>query len=65
MFKKKLGALKKKITRDKVFDAIFLAVLCIVYSIVAFMNLGDDIAPQTFYRLGAEEELASLLYRYH
>ena len=61
MFKKKLAELKKKITRDKVFDAIFLAILCIIYSIVAFTNLGDDIAPQTFYRLGAEEELAIVL----
>ena len=61
MFKKKLGELKKKITRDKVFDAIFLAVLCIIYSIVAFTNLGDDMAPQTFYRLGSEEELAIVL----
>ena len=61
MLKKKLAQIKKAITREKVFDAIFLSLLCIVYSIVAFTNLGDDTAPQTFFRLQSEEKLAIVL----
>lgn len=61
MFKKVVEKIKKKVTREKLFDAIFLSVLCIVYSIVAFTNLGDDVAPQTFYRLEENESIAIVL----
>ena len=61
MFKKVVEKIKKKVTREKLFDAIFLSVLCIVYSIVAFTNLGDDVAPQTFYRLNEDAKLAIVL----
>ena len=50
-----LTKLKKFLMRERVLDAIFLAGLIILYSAVAIFNLGDDTAPQTFYKLRPEE----------
>jgi len=46
-----LSGLKKFFTRDRVFDALFLTFLVVIYTIVSFINLGEDKAPQTFYKL--------------
>ena len=48
---------KKYWTREKVFDSLFLNFLCIIYFIVALINLGDLNAPQTFTRLAYDEEI--------
>ena len=48
----------KFFTKNRILDSLFLAGLCIIYSIVAFMNLGDDKAPQTFYRTEDDEVIA-------
>ena len=48
----------KFFTKNRILDSLFLAGLCIIYSIVAFMNLGDDKAPQTFYRTEDEDVIA-------
>lgn len=48
---------KKYWTREKVFDSLFLSFLCIIYFIVALINLGDLNAPQTFTRLAYDEEI--------
>lgn len=53
--------LKKYFTREKVFDSLFLAFLCLIYSIVALTNLGETVAPQTFYRMKVHEELVITL----
>lgn len=53
-----LTKLKKFLMRERVLDAIFLAGLIILYSAVAIFNLGDDTAPQTFYKLRPEEVIA-------
>lgn len=53
--------LKTYWTKDRVFDSLFLIVLCFIYSIFAIINLGDTVAPQTFYRLGIDEELSMKL----
>lgn len=53
--------LKKYWTREKVFDSLFLTILCVVYFIVAVINLGDMKAPQTFCRMSQGEELTVIL----
>lgn len=58
-----LTKLKKFLMRERVLDAIFLAGLIILYSAVAIFNLGDDTAPQTFYKLRPEEVIAIKLKR--
>ena len=50
-----------KKNREKIFDVIFLAVIVIAYSILAFLNLGDDVAPQTFHRAQANEYFTIVL----
>ena len=53
---KKIKFLTKKYwTKEKIFDSLFLCILVILYSILATVHLGDDIAPQTFYRASAGE----------
>lgn len=52
-----LNKVKKYWTREKVFDSLFLSFLCIIYFIVALINLGDLNAPQTFTRLAYDEEI--------
>ena len=47
--------------KSKIFDTIFLIILVLVYSLLSFYNLGDDKAPQTFYRLYSEQKLALIL----
>ena len=53
-----LTKLKKFLMRERVLDVIFLVGLIILYSAVAIFNLGDDTAPQTFYKLRPEEVIA-------
>ena len=45
----------------RLFDVIFLIVLVTLYSLLAFFNLGDNVAPQTFYRLEPDYKIAVLL----
>ncbi len=52
-----LNKVKKYWTREKVFDSLFLSFLCIIYFVVALINLGDLNAPQTFTRLAYDEEI--------
>lgn len=57
----RLKKIFKNFKGPKLFDAIFLIILVIVYSVLTFFNLGDFDAPQTFYRLGSEERLVIFL----
>ena len=53
-----LSELKKFFNRDRVFDALFLTFLVAIYTIVSFINLGEDKAPQTFYKLQTGDVIA-------
>lgn len=52
---------KIKTRRTKLFDVIFMVVLILAYSFLSFFNLGDDVAPQSFYKLTSYKRVAIIL----